>query len=892
VVQGAQETKSSHVAVLGLVCFASGAAALIFEGLWFHLAGLALGNSVWASSIVTASFMAGLALGGGLAAVRGGRLRNPLRAYALLELSVGAAGIAVVFLLPLVTPGLAPALSAFVDRPAALNAARLAVALLLMLIPATAMGATLPVVVSSVARGQVAFGRALGWLYGWNTLGGVVGVLAGELVLIERLGIRGTSLAAGTLNLLAALACLRLSRDRTLESAPDDAPDNRPPTRWLAAAFLCGAALLALEVVWFRFLVLFLFGTTLTFAVMLAVILAGIGLGGLAASWWLRIDPEADAWFPCLAVISGIVTMASYAAFQPYKASFQFPTYGAFLSAIRLMMPGALVSGLLFSLLGNAVRRRARDNSHAAGSLTLANTAGAMTGALLAGFVLLPILGIDVSLFATSATYIVTALCASALARTARARYAVWGTSALWLLLAAFFPFGLVRALYLKPWIDLGGDIVAFREGLNETIAYARINWAGGAHHYRLLTNNFSMSSTNYHARRYQNLYVYWAMAVHPEAERALLICYGVGNTAHALVETPTLASIDVVDISRDVLSLSGIPYPPPARSPLTDPRVTVHVEDGRFFLLTTSRRWDLITAEPPPPKHAGVVNLYSREYFTLIHDHLSEGGVTTYWLPVEQLQLRETRSIVQGFCAAFPDCSLWVGSGANWMLAGTRNGRPPTPSGFERQWKDARVGSEMRGVGFDVPELLGAAFMADHVQLREWLDHAKPLTDNWPRRVGSTEPDNQDLAAYKAFLDPKACRARFEASTWIRELWPAEWRERTLDFFVYRDWMDNALSVPDRPATLRRILHDTNLSMLPLLLMGVDPDRLAVARQAHEAGARFATTEMLIGQDALANRRYAEAHAFLAAALALDPSLPEAKTYLDLANELQKQTH
>src|SRR6185503_11659685 len=163
-------------------------------------------------------------------------------------------------------------------------------------------------------------------------------------------------------------------------------------------------------------------------------------------------------------------------------------------------------------------------------------------------------------------------------------------------------------------------------------------------------------------------LYVYWAMAMHPEARRALLVCYGVGNTAKALVDTRSLHSIDVVDISRDVLALSSVPYPPPAASPLTDPRVRVHVEDGRFFLSTTDQEFDLITAEPPPPMNSGVVNLYSREYFALLRSRLAEGGVVTYWLPVTQLSPAGAKSIARAFCDVFDDCSLWTGGGGDWM--------------------------------------------------------------------------------------------------------------------------------------------------------------------------------------------------------------------------------
>ncbi len=138
------------------------------------------------------------------------------------------------------------------------------------------------------------------------------------------------------------------------------------------------------------------------------------------------------------------------------------------------------------------------------------------------------------------------------------------------------------------------------------------------------------MSGTGWGARRYMKLYVYLPVALHPDPKSALLISYGVGSTAKALTDTPDFQTIDVVDISPEILEMSAIVYPVPSDHPLNDPRVTVHVEDGRYFLQTTKQTFDLITGEPPPPIMAGVANLYSREYFQLIHDRLAEGGMVS----------------------------------------------------------------------------------------------------------------------------------------------------------------------------------------------------------------------------------------------------------------------
>lgn len=232
--------------VICFVFFVSGASALIFETLWFHQSGLAFGNSVWASSLTLSGFMAGLATGNALAGRFGDSFRNPLRTYAKLELCIAITGVLLVFALPRFGPPLGHWLGPLLDQQWVLNLLRLLIAFVLLLVPSTAMGATLPILVRSLSNSDRSFGCVLGQLYGWNTLGAVFGVLSAEAFLIEMLGIRGTSLAAGALNACAALGAAALARRvRTdAEAAPVTVMRLLPRRggRWLAAAFLSGFA--------------------------------------------------------------------------------------------------------------------------------------------------------------------------------------------------------------------------------------------------------------------------------------------------------------------------------------------------------------------------------------------------------------------------------------------------------------------------------------------------------------------------------------------------------------------------------------------------------------------------------------------------------------------------
>ena len=212
-----------RTAVLGGVFLISGACALAFETLWFHQARLAFGQSVWASSLVLSAFMAGMALGNWLCARHGDRARDALRWYAGLELLVALAGVALVYLLPELGRVFAPLVAPLADQPAVLNLLRLASALLLLIVPAAAMGMTLPLLARAAGAWDANFGRVLGFLYGANTLGAVLGALATETILLEHFGIRGSALFAGTLNLAAAAAALALSRAMRAPAVPPPA---------------------------------------------------------------------------------------------------------------------------------------------------------------------------------------------------------------------------------------------------------------------------------------------------------------------------------------------------------------------------------------------------------------------------------------------------------------------------------------------------------------------------------------------------------------------------------------------------------------------------------------------------------------------------------------------
>ena len=831
---------SDHVMVripiefsIGVIFFASGAAALIFEVVWFHRAGLVFGNDLWSTSLVLSTYMGGLALGNGLVVAYGHRIRNLLKTYAFIEAAVAVTGVAATYVLPHMTRLLVP---------------RSLVAFAVLMVPTTALGATLPVLVAALCRERARFGYILGRLYGWNTLGAVAGVVATEMLLVPRLGVAGAAWFAAVLDIGGALAVLVIAQ-RAQENRPSQRGDQvtkRLPVTGtvvsvLTLAFLSGAALLALEVIWFRFLAMFALNTTLTFSLMLAVVLGAIGSGGLAASTWLRRRPHAVVYLPSLAFGAATASVASYVLFEALTGtSSAIQWYQVLWIACCLTCATSFLSGLIFTFLGQVLRGSAALETSAAASLTLVNTAGAMCGSLAASFILLPVLGIERAIFVFAALYCVLGVIALWLRLdwTTVARRVTGLAMIATVIMLIRFPFGMMTSEYVvraaSQYTADGSRIAATREGPSETIFLLEQRWLGQPLYHRLVTNGFSMASTRLTDQRYMRYFVYWPMLMHGSPlRRVLVVCYGVGVTLRAVTDLKAVESIDLAEISPDIVRMSDRIYAP-NQSPLDDPRVRLHIADGRQFLLTTDRQFDLITGEPPPPLTPGAVNLYTREYFQLMYDRLAEGGIATYWLPVADGAVHGVSPIIRAFCDVFEDCSLWSATLFDWVLIGTRHAQGPgSDVAFTGAWSDQTLGAHLREVLFELPQQFGATFIGDAAYLESLTAATPALTDNFPRRVLPASPtplfgDPANAEAMKAFvsaLDPARARTAFQQSPFIRRLWPPSLLNDTLPLFDQRPLINAVMATAASPlryiAELDHLLTKTDLRMLPLWILG-----------------------------------------------------------------------
>jgi predicted membrane-bound spermidine synthase len=843
-----------RVAIVSAILFLSGCSALLFQTLWLRLSGLAFGNSVWSAALILSSFMAGLALGSALAASTTLPRLRPLRLYAGLEMIVAIFGCTVVFGLPVLGEWMRPVFHAFWNHQQFLNVLRVAISFLILLLPTTAMGLTLPILLEDPILRRQEFARSIGLLYGANTLGAMAGALLGEMYLIRACGLLGMALTAASVCCgAAAIAWIVGGAEAvTVGQTPSRfrlrlSFATQPPWRLLSVSAGAGAILLGLEVIWFRFLRLYVASTSTAFCVMLAVVLAGIGLGSIVSSLIPnRVLPRRQL-LPVILLLAASATLLSYLFFPVPALSPNLPAFDSAFSqqvgllSLALMFPVAFLSGALLPAIVTCVHSEVIGRMNSTGLTILFNTIGAAFGPLLAGFVLLPRLGFQSSLIFCAAVYAGLAVLTIqrqswSLRRLSGIAMALLSTA--FVVTLAIFPYDRDEAHFAnarRPY-ELDGSVLLKKiEGAADTFQLLRRELFGQPYYYRLITNSYSMSGTLPRSQRYMRLFAYLPLALRPGSENALLVGYGVGVTADAFTRDVRLKHLDIVDISKEVFDLADAYAGPGYSNPLRDPRVTAFVQDGRFFLQACPKSYDIITGEPPPLKTAGTVNLYTQQFFSLMKGRLKEGGIASFWLPLYQLTADETRAILRAFHNVFPNASLWATSDLEWIMISIKPPlRKPDQELAHKLWADPTSGSDLVRIGLEVPEQMSALFVMDADEIDRMTQGVEPLNDFYPKRLTDAQPDLK--AAYRlgsTYLDASAALQRFLASALIHDLWPNEREEVLEPLFLLRETRYRSeMSGSNWLAELDLYLRHSRLRTPVLAVQNSDEFRLSLAER------------------------------------------------------------
>jgi spermidine synthase len=730
----------------------SGCSALIYEIVWFQLLQLVIGSSAVSLCVLLGTFMGGLCLG----SVAFPRLvsprAHPLRVYALLELGIAVIGLAVFFGMPLAdrlyVAGFGHGLPGFLLRGV--------VCALCLLPPTLLMGATLP----AVGRWVEATPQGLSWLgafYTGNIAGAVCGcLLAGFYLLRVHDGETATFVAAAV-NVGVALLSLGLAALAPWE-APAVDPAPRPVVRvrgsWAVyiAIALSGACALSAEVIWTRLLSLMLGGTVYTFSLILAVFLAGLGLGSGIGSVLARETARPWALLAgCQLLLTAAVAWAAamIALSLPYwpinPALSPSPWINFQLDVLRCLwavLPAAVLWGASFPLALAAVAAPGQDPGRLVGEVYAANTVGAILGAAASSLLLIAWLGTQQAqrlLIAGSAAATLVLLVPRVWpfrAGTGAARVtgplAVAGALGLAAVLAwgvAEVPWELIAYGRGVPTLTSGAKLLFMGEGMNSSVA---VTQSGPRTRYFHVSGKVEASSEPWDMRM-QRMLGHLPALVHRRPRSVLVVGCGAGVTAGCFVLHPGVERIVICELEPLVPQVVAGFFARENYDMLRDRRVEVVYDDARHFLLTTAESFDVITSDPIHPWVKGAATLYTQEYYELCKRHLNPGGVVTQWVPLYQSDTATVKSQVATFFEVFPGGTVWgnhyQGAGYDVVLLG--QAEPTRINVTDLEWRlrrhdHARVSESLRDVGFeDVLDLL-ATYAGRGPDLRGWLKDAE----------------------------------------------------------------------------------------------------------------------------------------------------------------------
>jgi spermidine synthase len=580
------------------------------------------------------------------------------------------------------------------------------------------------------ASGGAAVAR-IGALYASNTAGGIAGTVLAGYVLIGSIGIAATTYLAVAANVAVGLIALVLSRQGSFGSlqVPAAALDTgaahggaeRGRRTVLVVLALAGFTGLALEIVWFRLLVLFLPATVYAFATMLATVLLGIALGSAIAAARVRRSAAPARALAWIQIWTGVLTVLSMAGLA-YTYRIGWKTSGLIQACVVAMLPATALMGATFpyalaAWLGQSTRAIGRR----VGALYAVNVCGAVAGASFAGFVLLPAAGTRLGLILLAGVYVASGCLVAA----------VFGGRAALLRAAAVAAVLFAAAVAALPDIHL--SVLARRYGRDERLLFraegvqttATVHQGASGERIMYLDGVHQANDTQAMLRVHAEI-GHLPMVLHPDPQDALVVGLGGGVTAGAVsAHRPT--PVDVVELADSVRAAAAY-FSHVNGDVLRQPHVRLRIDDGRNYLLLTPRRYDVMTADTIQPVHAGAGNLYSVEYFRLARRVLRDGGLVLQW--IGHREETHYRLIMRTFLDVFPDATLW--SDGTLLVGGT------VPLALSRAAIARRVSNPdarpaLAFVGLDSVEAVLARFTAGPDEMRRFVGAGPVLTDDRP---------------------------------------------------------------------------------------------------------------------------------------------------------------
>jgi spermidine synthase len=767
--------------LVALCFFLSGAAALVLQVLWTRMLGHVFGATALAVSTTLTAFMMGLALGAFIGGRWAPKLKRPLLVFAVLETAVGLYGLLVPSLL-----GQMPAVQRFIGIELGIgfigySLLRFVIVTAILILPTTAMGATLPVLAEGVVKRGPEIASRVGRLYAANTFGAVVGAVVAGFVLIPDLGIEVTVRLAAGIDLFVALLVLLLYKlgggsrillyerekrsadDILLELEPIRPEDVTPAAARvsLVAFMVSGASAMMLEVLWTRAVGVVIGASTYAFTLILGTFLVGLASGAYAMS--KQIDRLRH---PVLTLAYVQLAVGIFAAFGsvlvdqlPHwlhsaaiakEASFGSIYVRSFFLSSAVMLPATLALGAVMPLVVRILSPEGREHAGAivARAYTV-NTVGAILGSFLAGFFILPLIGVERGLKLAALLSISVAIML-AIVRSPRPKglmaaacvagaviFALpsWNVGT-WT--AGMFRYYLARSVY-KRGFEFSGKVAYHRDGLASTVTVETDDEGTG---YSLKVNG-KVDASDAGDMPTQVLSGLLPVLVAPESEDVLVIGYGSGVTSGSVLRSAQVKKLVLVELEEAVYEAANRFFSHVNRKPPSDPRFRAVIDDGRNYLLAREDRFDIIISEPSNPWMTGAASLFTEDFFRIIQKRLAPGGVYLQWLQLYELSPRSIRTLYRTVTAVFPHVVVFSPSprSNDTLVLAAESPIALRRAVLERLFEDPKLRTELQRADVHVPEDFFGLFIAGEEEAK---------------RLAGAGPLNTDDNAFIEFAAPR----------------------------------------------------------------------------------------------------------------------------------------
>lgn len=767
-------TASSSRRLLLAAFLLSGFSGLIYESLWTHYLKLFLGHAAYAQTLVLVIFMGGLASGAALCSRLMGRWPNLLVGYAVAEVVIGLVAFAFHDLFVAVVDASYASLIPALGNPALVVLVKWSVGAALILPQSVLLGMTFPLMAGGFIR---AFpdqpGKSLASLYFCNSLGGALGVLASGFVLVPRLGLRGTGMVAGLLNLLLVAVIWRVAvRRGRAADAPSETPASAAPAPYillLVVSLLTGAASFIYEIGWIRMLSLVLGSSTQAFELMLSAFILGLAFGGL---WIRRRVDRIETPIRFLGHVQVAMGVMALATLPLYAQSFGFmrwlvetlpKTDAGYLQfnlashaiALAIMLPATFLAGTTLPLITYTLVKAGRGEG-SIGAVYAANTVGAIAGVIFAVHVGLPFLGLQNVIVVGAALDMALGIW---LLWTMR-REGHRGPAPAVIVAAASLVIVLVAVRFDQRVLASGvfragqgvltsdDDLLFHRDGKTATVD---VTERGPIISIR--TNgkiDATVNMTDVPPRTVdeptQVLSALLPLMMHPSAKTAANIGFGSGITTHVLLSSPNVREVDSIEIEPAMLEGARFFRPRNERA-YADARSRLIVDDAKTYFSSHNRRYDLIISEPSNPWVSGTASLFSVEFYQLVRRQLQPQGLFVQWLQMYEFDLSLMASVLRAVDETFPDYAVYVASAADLLIVASNTGPVPAPG--EDLLQHSEIVDTLRRIDVRSVQDLKLRKVATRALLAPWL-------------AGAPVPANSD---YHPYLAHRAPRARFLGS-------------------------------------------------------------------------------------------------------------------------------